>query len=180
MNRPFVVGIIVISLICLFHVIQAGEANGIPIMPQELIQLAEQYGLSQVDDFYINKPGGINPCYVYDFLPLNKPYMDFMSAVFWCKKTGPDGPIYCLFFAKRSIESGYLEKYDIIENAGYPRGLSLHMDSSVTLDRFVYFESNNRGPKGVHLVGYIVRSGYDGIATDFYYYEGDWFIREWH
>ncbi len=179
MNRTYVVSFIVITFVCLFHITQAGEVGSNPIMPQELLVLAGQYGYSQIDDFYMNKPGGIEPCYVYDFLPLTKRYEEFISAVFWCKKSGADGPIFCLFFAKRSSESGYLEKYDIIENASYPRGLSLYKDSTATLNEFVYFKSNKRGPEDVHLDGYIIRNDYDGLATDFYNYEGEWLIRKW-
>ena len=179
MKKFLVTFFLVLSLFSLSYVIQAGEISNVPIIPQELVDIAEQYGYSQVDEFYKDIPGGIEPCYAYDFLPLSKSYEEFMSTVFWCKKSGSDGPIYCLFFAKRSSESGYLEKYNIIENASYPRGLSLHKDSTATLDKFVYFNSNERGPEGVHLDGYIIRNEYDGLATDFYNYKGKWLIRKW-
>jgi hypothetical protein len=172
--------VLALSLSCTIYEIQAGEQNSIPIMPQELVELAQQYGYDQVDDFYMNRPGGVNPCYVYDFLPLNKPYEEFMSAVFWCKKSGPDEPIYCLFFARREHPGGYLQKYDIIENTNFPRGLSLHKDNTLTLDKYVYLNSNEKGPKGVHLEGNIIRSEYDGVVTDFYNYEGEWLIRVMH
>jgi hypothetical protein len=140
-------------------------------MPGELLKIAEKCGCEQVDNFY-NRPGMIDPPYVYGFLPGDHEN----SAVFWCQKQHAT-PKYLLVLASRKTFFDDWNYEIIIKTENYPRGLSIVKNCKITLDKFYYISSpNKRGPKGVLPTPNVILSAYDGVEEYYYTHMGSWLI----
>jgi len=140
------------------------------VLPDELLNLADESGYSQVAGYYENRPGMVEPPYVYGYLPGYK--QD--SAAFWCVRD--DGAYILKFMYKEKPDKG-CDCPDEIVWHNPPKGLSIYKDESVTLDRFVYIDNpKEHGPEGVHLKHNAISSEYDGVAQIFYCHEGRWMV----
>jgi hypothetical protein len=59
-----------------------GNGGDCYLLPEELLNVAREKGFDQINDFYKDRPGMLNPPYAYGYLPGLKEN----SAVFWCEK----------------------------------------------------------------------------------------------
>ena|SRR2546426_4327532 len=147
------------------------------IMPEELIEVAQRNKCSQISDFYKNKPGSVNPVYVYGYVPGDEED----SAVFWCKNQTPGQKRYALVFLFRKTENELTKCPDRIEWANSPRGLSILKDQSEILKGFVYLKDRSRkAPDDVRMTHNAIRSYYDGVEEVFYCHNGEWLVRQRH
>ena len=161
-----------------------GELNNqgkILIMPQDLVELAEKNGYTQVDNFYsLRGDVGINPCFVYGHISNEDDSDALMKAVFLCRKIGEEDE-WDSHMIISSIKYGNLTLDEIIDNV-LLGGISIIKDTTATLDEFHYLSKYNleSGPIGVKLTNEIIRiDNNDGLADDYYKYEGKWLIRTW-
>ena len=145
------------------------------IMPDELLKIAEKCGCEQVDNFY-NRPGMIDPPYVYGFLPGEQEN----SAVFWCREKNATKRCLLVLASRKSLFDDW--SYEIIiKTENPPRGLSIVKNCKITLDKFSYISSpKKRGPKGVLPVANVILSTYDGVSEYYYNHKGSWLISIWH
>jgi len=165
--------LVVLFLLALCSVVCA--ETKVKIMPDELLKIAEKCACEQVNDFY-NRPGMINPPYVYGFLPGEQEN----SAVFWCQEHHAN-PKYLLVLASRKTFFDDWNYEIIIKTENYPRGLSIVKNCKITLDKFYYISSpKKRGPNGVLPVANVILSTYDGVSEYHYNHKGSWLISIWH
>jgi hypothetical protein len=152
------------------------QANGVSILPQELLEIAEKNGC--VPDRRFSENPNLGKAFVYGFLPGDKRN----SAAFWCikkeelaKPYSVEKPYLLLFYAK---DKKLLECPDRIESINPARGLSLYLDKNTTLKNFVSISNPNKLiPKDVKLSHYAIASRYEGVEELFYCYEGDWLVK---
>lgn len=161
-----------------FHFSRADNEEKILIMPDEIVKFAEANGYTQFEDFYNNRPGQVDPPYVYGYIPYDEWHEKYNSVAFWCKKIGEKDRKAYLIFARRE---GYFDFKieDILEFWGAGGGLLIRNDTVSTLDEFYFWKTEKPGPLGIKLTHPLVISYYDGIATDFYKYNGEWLVRYW-
>ena len=144
------------------------------IMPEELIAIAANCNCEQVDNFY-NRPGMIEPPYVYGFLPGEQEN----SAVFWCRKKNTSGKYLLVLASRKNIIDKW--RYEIIiETTNYPSGLSIVKKCKIPLDKFFYIsDPKKHGPKGVLPNSNVILSTYDGVSEYYYNHMGSWLISMW-
>lgn len=144
------------------------------MLPQELYEIAVSKGYTQIDDFY-NRPGMIEPPFVYGYLPGLKEN----SAVFWCQAKKKDQ--YYLLVVNKDEGPNAMSCTDIVPWMNYPGGLSIFDDKNTLLDDFVYIEEpQKKSPKGIKLTHNGILSYYDGVENIFYCFEGRWLVRQRH
>ncbi len=150
-----------------------GRAENL-LIPEELNEISNVSGCSQVEDFY-QRPGMVNPAHVYGYVSQD----EWNSAAFWCKKKITSTKPYVLLFIFREDDA----KHELakcphqIERADYPGGLSIYRDRKTTLNNFRYLDDPaRRGPKGARMKYNAIMSGYDGLADIFYCFRGKWLV----
>jgi hypothetical protein len=137
------------------------------------LELARKKGLDQVFDFYKNKPGMLNPPYVYGYLP----GPEENSAVFWCQRGQKGKRPYFLVFMFKDKSHKLCECPDVIEWHNYPKGLSIYKDRNTTLEHFIYIKDPKRKvPKTLKLSHNAILSEYDGVSAIFYCHGGEWLV----
>lgn len=144
------------------------------LLPQELHEVALRKDCTQIDNFY-NRPGMIEPPFVYGYMPGPKEN----SAVFWCesKKKGK----YYLVIVNNSKGTEASTCTDIVPWMNYPGGLSIYNDKNTLLDDFVYIDDpQKKPPEGIKLTNNGILSYYDGVEVIFYCHKGKWIVRQRH
>lgn len=153
-----------------------GEKS-LPLLPEELLILAKSEGLDQVNDFYVNRPGMLNPPYIYGYLQGPKEN----SAVFWAQKKENNKKKYFLLIMEKRRNNNKNVCSEKIEWNSYPRGLSIYKNRNTTLDDFFYLrDRNKRLPKNIRMENNAILSEYDGVEVLFYCYNGEWVVRIRH
>jgi hypothetical protein len=142
------------------------------VMPQDLVEFAHTKGCIPIDNFY-DRPGMVNPPYVYGWLSGNPEE----SAVFWCQKAEKSEKPYKLVFKVR--EPKRMEGCPaIIEWWNPPGGLSVEVRSHLSLSDFRYVNEPKRaGPASTVLRARVIVDYYDGLMAIFYCYQGEWLVR---
>ncbi|MEP6643401.1 MAG: hypothetical protein ABJA69_02805 [Acidobacteriaceae bacterium] len=139
------------------------------VMPRDLIDFALANACSPIDNFF-DRPGLINPPYVYGWLPGDPE----RSAVFWCKNTSGGGKPYSLKF-KLVAPKESAGCPTSIEWSDQPGGLSIEMRAHLDLIDFHYVtRPKQMGPSRVVANAKVLVSYYDGLSDVFFCYEGRW------
>jgi len=173
--------IIQISIVFLFSItyvpITLGNGSDCYLLPEDLLKIAHEKGFYQIKDFYKNRPGMLNPPYVYGYFPGPKEN----SAVFWCEnKENTQRRFFLVIVSKDEIKKS-LNCDDIIEWPNYPGGLTILQDTNIPLDGFVYLDDPKRnGPENTYLTHNAILSEYDGVEVIFYCLNGEWLVRVRH
>ena len=145
-----------------------------PIMPEEVIAYAAQNGCEQVNDFFKNRPGMVNPPYAYGYLP----GLEEESAALWCQAGQGDNRKFYLLIMMKKPTPELARCPAKIEWQNYPGGLSIYKDRRTTLKEFVFLtDPKRKGPRNVRLSHNGILSEYDGVTELFYCYKGAWLIR---
>ena len=144
------------------------------IIPQELFEIAEGEGYTQINNFF-NRPGMVEPPFIYGYEPGPKEN----SAVFWCKSKEMNH--YYLIVVKTDSDSWSKIITDIIPWSNFPGGLSIYYNKDTLLDDFVFIrDTSKKVPKGEKLTHNGILSYYDGVETVFYRYKDEWIVRIRH
>ena len=148
------------------------------LLPEELLLYANKRGYRQVTDFYKNRPGMLNPPYVYGVLTGHKED----SAAFWCERTVNNRIKYFLIIMITNEPNQDVCKCkNIIEWHNYPGGLSVFDDPNTSLDEFYYIDNPKKNlESGNFMKGRGILSEYDGVETLFFCYNGKWIVRMRH
>lgn len=145
-------------------------------MPEELVNFARKNSCKQISDFFVNKPGMLNPPYTYGYSEGSEED----GAVLWCKGKD-DKKTYLLTYLKEN-SNGSLTRCDKkISWSDSPRGLSVVKNSKLDLSLFFYLKDPMKnGPKNIETTHPVILSAYDGVETYFYCHEGEWLVRQLH
>lgn len=171
-----VIGIGVVALLSQVPFAEIARAENL-IMPQELVEHAAEQGCRQIANFYSDRPGPVNPPFVYGYLP--GPEED--SAVYWCEKGPKDHPTYVLVLMFKRENGDVARCPRRVEWVNPARGLSIIRGKRLTLDDFVPLDNpRQRPPKGIRVTHPAIRSEYDGVEEIFYCHQGRWFVRQRH
>ena len=147
-------------------------------MPKELVQLARVNNCEQPRDFYSNKPGPVNPPYLYGVAKGN--IED--SAVFWCIRDNDNDKKYVLMFMVK--ERGEPRSAGELEWVNPPMGLSLYQPNDLQIQESVFElirkEDAIHMPKDKRFEDRYIMSSYDGISEIFVMKNGRWMILQRH
>ncbi|HER20225.1 MAG TPA: hypothetical protein ENO14_04170 [Chromatiales bacterium] len=138
---------------------------GLPHLPMDLQRIATELDCRPVDGFF-ERPGMVNPPYVYGVLPGEAE----RSAAFWCQIDA--FPKYRLVIVEdREVRAA-------IEWSNFPGGLSIAEEIQWPLSEFHFLdEPHVTGPSGEVTRFPPIRSEYDGAVELFYEYNGRWLVR---
>lgn len=154
---------ILFSVFSLFLLSQT-SVSAEQMLPSQLAAEGKRLGCSQIADFY-NRPGMIEPMYVYGVLPGNKEE----SAGFWCQKQEAQGQTYLLvIWAKKASAC-----QTTLETKNYPGGLSVSKVAPKSMDD--YRKVKSTGAKTGQ--SFVIEGYYDGIVNSFVCKDGDWYTR---
>jgi hypothetical protein len=161
------------TLVVLYFSIAASSDELCQIIPEELLNFAKEKGFEQVLDFYRNRPGMLNPPYLYGYLPGREEN----SAVFWCQRTERGKKSYFLVFMFKDKSQKLCECPDVIKWQNFPKGLSIYKPTNETLENFVYVKDlKKRGPRDARLTHNGILCEYDGVSEIFYCHNGEWLV----
>ncbi len=148
----------------------------IPNIPLELLQIAKESGMDQVDDFFMIRGGMVKSPYVYGYLPGKEEN----SAAFWAEKQVGGRTIYYLLVMNKIKRSEMKECVNKIEWINPPGSLTLLFDRKVNLDEFVYIDDKTSGPSDAFMEHNGILSEDGGTEELFYCYGGRWLVRQRH
>jgi hypothetical protein len=137
-------------------------------MPRELVDFAQASGCAPIDNFF-ERPGMINPPYVYGWLPGDKEN----SAVFWCKKKEKDGKPYTLMFMPADPKQ-LAGCPATIEWESFPAGLSIETRPRLALNTLNYVANGQAGPALTVRNAQVLVNYYDGLTEVFFCFRGRW------
>ncbi len=141
------------------------------LMPRELVEFGITTGCVPIDNFF-DRPGMVNPPYVYGWLPGDQG----KSAAFWCKNTGKSAKPYSLKF-KVSDPKRMQGCPAAIDWSDFPGGLSVETRSHIALSDFHSIVSSQRTGPSVEVSNVkVLVNYYDGLSNTFYCYKGDWLV----
>ena len=148
------------------------------IMPESLINIAQQNNCEQISDFYENTPGPIDPPFVW----INHHNVETnLFAVFWCRAFENKSLYKLIVWENESESKRNIACNPIIEWKNRPGGLMVFEKQDIKLSDFRYLEKpKTQGPSSVKTEGYLIQSRYDGVGVDFYCYDRQWLFRRVH
>jgi hypothetical protein len=139
------------------------------MMPRDLVDYAAATGCAPIDNFF-ERPGMVNPPYVYGWLPGDQE----TSAAFWCRNTGKRTKPYSLKF-KIANPAELRGCAAAIEWSDFPGGLSVETRPRIVLNEFYSVTvPQRRGPSVEVLNARVLVSYYDGLSDTFYCHKGEW------
>ena len=170
MNGKIILGQVAVFWLC------AISARSYAQLPKDLATTASNVGCLPIERYY-DRSGKIYPPYVYDYPPSTS-RESVERAVFWCKRTNGR---YILVFTKDG-QPFHESCPPILEFSDPPGGLSVLSRREIPLDRFVYFNNQNRyGPRGEHSQYALLFDGEVDVAgTYFYCHKGSWLVQTVH
>lgn len=170
--RPFFRSVVVAVMLGTLIATHALAQN--PVMPEDLLRIAEGKQCSQIDDFF-RRPGPVGPPYLYGF----EGTANAASAIFWCRVRDPAAAMpYRLIVVGQPKVAGNCPADLAWWNP--PGGLSIEAVRSVDLVGTRYLKDPTRpGPATRRRVAGIM-SSYDGVESIFYCYDGEWIFRTRH
>ena len=145
------------------------------LIPLELLEGAQNLGYDQIDNYYADRPGPVDPAYVYGAMPGDKE----LSAVFWAINPKDEKQYALILMEKKNfLEKG---KFSIIyKTQDFPRGLSTNKVGNIDLEYFHYVEDLNLNGKGKKLdTGIVIYDQYDGVGSEFCFKDGKWLITQY-
>jgi hypothetical protein len=151
---------------------QGASAHTITMLvPQDLYEYADSLTCDQVSDFYEQRPGVLDPPYLYVDSLL--PWWEGTSAL-WCQPRGGRRDRYTLLF-RFGRRSGALAQCPTrIDGVQHIGGLSVVRPKSLSLADFVFVDDQRTSGPKVPATDVAIQEIYDGTGTWFYCYEGRW------
>ncbi|MDQ7004722.1 MAG: hypothetical protein Q9N67_07325 [Ghiorsea sp.] len=147
-------------------------------MPEELVKLAKKNNCSQPNDFFVNKPGPIDPPYLYGVVDGNAED----SAVFWCVRNDKGHKKYSLMFMLRTENGPKLSGE--LRWINSPMGLSFFnaKNPEAIINRYVEIGKEDAAsmPKDERFEDRYIMNSYDGVAEIFVMENGRWLVSQQH
>ena len=150
------------------------------VLPQTLREDARHRGCSEIADFY-DRPGRIDPAYVFGYLDSTLDQFGEKSAVYWCQRP-PAAERYLLvvWLSDSAVANGFKCPRTIAWR-NYPGGLRVSRHERLALSAFSYQEDPKRhGPSDAVTDGPLIESEYDGVGARFFCHAGTWLVQQLH
>lgn len=148
-------------------------ADGIYVMPKDLVEDAKTRGCEQISDFF-STPGAYNPPYVVD---VNEWGPD-PGFAYWCRRpssTGGSDFDYFLVVKAKGALASFAGCSDEVKSRNYPNGLMVKKEKGLSLSSFVYVnDPTRRGPK-LPATKPMIISALE-TSESFYCHEGKWLV----
>ncbi len=110
-------------------------AVGNGVLPQTLREDAQQRGCSEIGDFY-DRPGRIDPAYVFGYLDSKVDQFGEKSAVYWCQRpTGAERYLLVVWLSDSALASTFRCARTIAWR-NYPGGLRVSRQERLALSGF--------------------------------------------
>jgi len=169
--------------LALFSLLVAGAMvppvwNG--VLPQTLREDAQERGCSEIADFY-DRPGRLDPAYVFGYLDSKLDQFGEKSAVYWCQRpAGAERYLLVVWLSDSALASTF-QCARTIAWRNYPGGLRVLRHERFALSDFWYREDPKRhGPSDSVTDGPVIESEYDGVAARFFCHAGKWLVQQLH
>ena len=157
-----------------------GVAHRAPngVLPQTLREDAQRRGCSEIPDFY-DRPGRVDPAYLFGYLESKLDQFGEKSAVYWCQRpAGVERYLLVIWISDSSLASTFTCPRTIAWQ-NYPGGLRVLRHERLALKDFWHREDPKRhGPLDLVTEGPVIESEYDGVAARFYCQAGAWLIQQ--
>ncbi len=154
---------------CLFFVTSLYAGT----LPETLKQYAAGKGCIEIEDFFDDRPGEINPPFAFGYLPTE----EGASAVFWCKNKSSARTYELMIWLHRISDFKCPTEISWIN---YPGGLSIINRRKHPQNDFRYLSNPAKTYPFKEVKGPIILSRYDGVGVEFYCHQGDWLYRQFH
>ena len=151
--------------------VPATSAEGVFVMPRNLVEHAKEHRCKQIDEFY-NRPGLFRPPYVFD----EKTLSPDPGFVYWCKRPiARDGreDDYILVINPVGGFEDFSSCPSEIKGRGYPNGLSVEAVAETNLSSFFYLKNPKRRGPNLSPTKLSIVSG-DEISDVYYCHNGQW------
>jgi hypothetical protein len=150
------------------------------VLPQTLREDAQQRGCSEIPDFY-DRPGRIDPAYVFGYLDSKVDEFSEKSAVYWCQRpAGAERYLLVVWLSDSALASTFRCARTIAWR-NYPGGLRVSRQERLALSGFWDREDPKRhGPSDAVTDGPLIESEYDGVGARFFCHAGKWLVQQLH
>ena len=162
-----------VGMLLWFLSVENAQAQSFPI---SLMPLAIEHDCRPVHDFFRDRPGMIDPPYLYGYYPGERE----LSAAFWCQKVDDPRTHLLVLWHLDAASTTADGCPGCIEWKNPPRGLSLFEEETVPLDEFRYVADGTEVAPGARSRYRPLSSYYDGVETLFYCHDGRWTFRTRH
>ncbi|MCP4485972.1 MAG: hypothetical protein GY820_01385 [Gammaproteobacteria bacterium] len=128
-------------------------------LPEEIVQIANNYGCEEVDTFF-SRPGMVEPPFLYGF----KNGKRENSIIFWCSSKVKKSLYKLIAYVKSDsldVCSGI-----IYQTENFPGGLSLSVDHEKKLEGYRSVKGRKK-VTGINYKGSVIYSFYDGVGYTF-------------
>jgi len=148
------------------------------VLPQTLREDAQHRGCSEIPDFY-DRPGRVDPAYVFGYLDSKLDQFGEKSAVYWCQRpAGAERYLLVVWISDSSLANTFACPRTIAWQ-NYPGGLRVLRQERLALNDFWYREDpKHDGPTGAVTDGPVIESEYDGVAARFFCHARKWLVQQ--
>jgi len=150
------------------------------VLPETLREDAQAHGCAEIADFY-DRPGRIDPAYVFGYLDSKLDQFGDKSAVYWCQRpTGTERYLLVVWLSDSTLGSGFTCPHTVAWR-NYPGGLRVLRHERLALAGFWYREDpKQRGPSDMVTDGVVIESEYDGVGARFFCSGRNWLVQQLH
>jgi hypothetical protein len=150
------------------------------VLPRTLRDDARQRGCAEIADFY-DRPGRIDPAYVFGYLESKVDQFGEKTAVYWCQRpTGAERYLLVVWLSDSSLANTFTCPRTLAWR-NYPGGLRVLHGERLALSEYWYRKDpKRRGPSDSVTDGPVIESEYDGVAARFFCHAGDWLVQQLH
>ena len=150
------------------------------VLPETLRQDAQHRGCSEIADFY-DRPGRIDPAYVFGYLDSKLDQFGDNSAIYWCQRPAGAERYLLVVWLSDSAVSYAFKCPRTIAWRNYPGGLRVARHERLALSDFWYRDDPKRhGPSGAMTDGPVIETEYDGVGARFFCHAGTWLVQQLH
>ena len=154
------------------------EGNG--VLPETLREDAQRRGCSEITDFY-DRPGRIDPAYVFGYLDSKLDQFGEKSAVYWCQRPPAAERYLLVVWLSDSAVANAFKCPRTIACRNYPGGLRVFRHERLALSDFWYREDPERhGRSDAVTDGPVIESEYAGVGARFFCHAGTWLVQQLH
>jgi hypothetical protein len=168
-----------VSLSLFVGAVRTAEGQG-NVLPQTLREDAQRRGCSEIRDFY-DRPGRIDPAYVFGYFDSRLDEFGERSAIYWCRRSaGPQPYLLVIWVSDSTLAAGFRCPRTISWH-NPPGGLRVLRDRRLVLSDFRYHEDPRaHGHAESFTDGPLIHSEYDGVIDRFYCHAGRWLVQQLH
>ena len=148
------------------------------VLPATLHEDAQRRGCSEIADFY-DRPGRIDPAYVFGYVDSKLDQFGDNSAIYWCQRIPAAERYLLVVWLSDSTVANAFKCPRTLAWRNYPGGLRVLRHERLALSDFWYRDDPKRhGPSGAMTDGPVIESEYDGVGARFFCHAGRWLVQQ--